>query len=442
MRKDRKRNWQSWLQLISGLALLGLLVGLATPAQAADFRGGDTVVIAADEVIDDDLFASGNRVEVNGTVNGDLFASGSEVIVNGNVEGSLVMAGQTLTLNGRVNGSLYSGGYALTIGPEAEIGRNLYFGGFSLTTESGSTIGRSLYGGNYQTILNGEVANDVQLGAAALELNGRVGGDLLAEVGDPNQSTAPPFMPGFPGAVTPINPGFRQGAEASVGGELDVRETAQFAGRPGAAGAARDAGLFGLGLAVTRRIGEFIALLIVGGLLLRYWPSVVERSSAQVQQRPLPSAGYGCLTTLIFFIGVPVVALVIFILALIGGWITLGRLFGTILSLGGASLGLVVVAFLFVFSLVTKAIVTFLGGRLILTRLAPQMQPGGQTDFLSLALGAFIYEILRAIPLGLGWLVAAVVTLVGLGAIYLMLRREKPPPAKDELPAAKAAVSN
>lgn len=440
MRKDRKWNWRNGWQLILGLVLLGLLVGLATPAQAADFRGGDNVVIGADEVVDDDLFVSGNRVEINGTVKGDLFATGTEVIVNGIVEGSLMISGQTLNVNGRINGSLYSGGYALTLGPDAVIDRNVYFGGFSLTTESGNTIGRSLYSGNYQTILNGEVADDVQLGAGALELNGRVGGDVLAEVGDPDQSTVPAFMPDFPGAITPINPGFRQGAEASVGGEVDVRETAQFAGRPGATDSARDVELFGLSLAVTQRIGEFIALLIVGGLLIRYWPSIVQRSSIQAQERPLPSAGYGCLTTLIFFVGVPIVAGVIFILALVGGWITFGRLFGTILSLGGASLWLVVVAFFFVFSLVTKAIVAFLGGRLILTRLAPQMQPGGQTDFLSLALGAFIYEILRAIPLGLGWLIAVVVTLIGLGALYLMLRGEKPPSDVVTPPTAKATA--
>ena len=62
MKLSRAASLLSALLLVSVLAL-----ALAAPALAADIRGGDTIVIAADEVIDDDLFVSGNRVEVNGT---------------------------------------------------------------------------------------------------------------------------------------------------------------------------------------------------------------------------------------------------------------------------------------------------------------------------------------------------------------------------------------
>jgi hypothetical protein len=41
----------------------------------------------------------------------------------------------------------------------------------------------------------------------------------------------------------------------------------------------------------------------------------------------------------------------------------------------------------------------------------------------ALAVGLLIYEILRAIPLGFGWLVGFVVTLVGLGALYFAMRK-------------------
>jgi hypothetical protein len=85
-----------------------------------------------------------------------------------------------------------------------------------------------------------------------------------------------------------------------------------------------------------------------------------------------------------------------------------------------------VALFIFIFSLVTKAIVAYLGGRLILNRLSAQAEPSWWTDFAFLALGALIYEIMRAIPI-VGIIVAVIVTLVGLGAIYVAFREKMRP---------------
>jgi cytoskeletal protein CcmA (bactofilin family) len=396
-----KSGWRTWSQAFLVLTLLGLMAfGLTSSAWAADFRGGETVVISADEVIDDDLFVTGQRVEVNGTVKGDLFATGRDVLINGSVEGSLFVSGQTLVVNGQVDGSLYAGGYSLTVGPEASIGRNVYFGGFSLTTESGSGIGRSLYTGGYQAIVNGEVANDVSVGSAALELTGAVGGDVRGEVA-PAEGGAPPFVPQFPGSVPAVPPGLRVSEKARIGGDVDV--VVSEPGR-GAGERPQDRGLFGIPRAIANRIGQFIAILIVGGLLLYFWPGLMQRASSEAQL------------------------------------VTFGQLLGDILGIGGATLGLAVALFIFVFSLVTKAIVAFLGGRLILTRLSAQTEPGWWTDFASLALGALIYEILRVIPI-LGIIVAVIVTLIGLGAIYVALREKmRPTTPTAPPPTAEAAA--
>jgi hypothetical protein len=65
------------------------------------------------------------------------------------------------------------------------------------------------------------------------------------------------------------------------------------------------------------------------------------------------------------------------------------------------------------------------------------MQPGWVTDFWSLALGAFIYEVLRIIPF-LGWLIGVLVTLVGLGAIYFVVREIMRPAPVVAAPATEA----
>jgi len=446
-----KNNWIQIARLAVIVPLLALVVlGTASPARAADFRSGDVVVIDAGEVIDDDLFVTAERIEMNGVVKGDLFAFGQDVVINGTVEGSLFTGAQTAQINGQVDGSLYSGGYLLTVGPEASIGRNLYLGGYSLETQSGSTVGRSLYAGAYQALLSGEVARDVRAGLAALELNGAVNGDLYVELGEGDSSSSNfirGLNPELP-EVQEVTPGIHFGPDATVKGSLWYEGRVEQALPAAAVGGevtfatptpperperqfepARTGGFANAFRNFSERAGEFIALLIVGGLLLRFWPNQVRRVSDAAQERPLPSTGWGLLVTLAFFVGVPLAAIALFALALLGGLITFGNLFSVILSVGGAALGLTVTGGLFVLGLVTKVIVGYLVGRLILSRLAPQSLTGRWGDLAALATGGFVYEVLRAVPFGFGWLVGVIVTLIGVGAIYFVVREALRRPA-------------
>jgi len=414
-----KRQWGrvALIGLVLGILMLGLTTsGLITTVQAAEFRNGEHVIVAADEVIDDDLFISGQTVEVEGTVKGDLIVAGNEVIINGQVEGSLVFGGQVLTLNGDVDGSVYAGGYSLIVGRESAIGRNLYFGGFSLQTEKGSAVGRSVYASGYQVILSGDVADNVVTGSGALEINGTVGGNVEAQVNE--QGSAPLFMPNFPGSVPMVATGYRLGEEAEIGGQENIEVT----------GVQVDVGesIAEYAWGVLRgRLGEFIALLIVGGLLLWLWPNMVQSTSTAARKKPLPSAGWGCLVTLVFPILLAVAIIALILVAILIGLITFGELNGTVVSIGAVSIAWIAVVFNFIFFTVTKVIVAFFVGRLILTRFAPQMKPLW-LNIASLALGALIYELLRVIPV-VGWIVALITILVGLGAMFIAARQRTRP---------------
>lgn len=416
------------------IALVFSLVtlGVAKPAWAADFRKGDTLTIASDEVVDDDLFLIGNRIVVNGTVKGDLVAVGSEVIINGKVGGSLVVAGYALSVNGGISGSVYGIGYSLDVKSDAKVGRNLYFGGFNLITNKGSSVGRGLYTSNYQTLHEGQLQGDMLVYGAALEINGGVGGDVKGEVGKGQPQAV---VPALPGAGKIMMPGLAVGDEAKIGGKVDVRLTEYSPPTP-----VRLDNVVAslLGRTIARRTGEFIALLIVGGLLLRFWPEVMRRVRNEAQSKPLQSAGWGCIITLLFYIAMPIAAGVIFLLAVLGGVFTFGELFNDILGIGGAALALVMAVFFFILSLVTKAIVSFLGGRLILEKLSAKRGEGFWPEFGALALGAFIYELLRSIPLGIGWLIGLIVIILGLGAIYFTVRKHFTPPPKPKRTKAAA----
>ena len=92
--------------IVKGLAALLvamlIIVFAAVPVLAADLRGGETVIIASGEVIDDDLYIAGTNIVIDGTVNGDIFGGGTTITINGNVNGSVTLGGQNVTINGDI----------------------------------------------------------------------------------------------------------------------------------------------------------------------------------------------------------------------------------------------------------------------------------------------------------------------------------------------------
>ena len=418
------------------------LFSLVPVASATELYMDEVIVIEANEVIDDDLFVTGQTVTVNGTVKGDLFASGTAVIVNGRVEGSLFIAGQMLQVNGVVDGAVYATGYALTLGSESDIERNVHFGGDSLTTAAGSQIGHNLYGGGYQLIHNGTIEHDLFATLAGLALNGTVGGNVRVDVSDSTREID--YTPTFPSGVPLIPPGFRRGDDAKVNGRLDIREYVTDSRiRQEAAPVPNGVTLVERPSTTTestpinrplrRRIGEGMALLIIGGLLLWLWPGLLSGSSRVLAERPLPSTGWGFTSIILFVVALPLVIIALVILTLAGGWLTYGRLVLPIIGLGGTAMGVAVVGFLFVLFVVSKIVVAYGVGQLLLVENGRYQLTSPWQEISQLLIGIILYELLRALPLGLGWLTTLVVTFLGTGAIILLWQAYRISPTKSEI---------
>ena len=129
---------------------------------------------------------------------------------------------------------------------------------------------------------------------------------------------------------------------------------------------------------------------------------------------------------------IPVAVVLLLLLSALLGVVTLGQMFSSVFGLGGALLSVAIALFGFVVKYVAKVIVAFVVGRLVMARLAPQTQGSAGGKAWALVAGVFVYAIVRAVPV-LGWLVSAVVTLCGLGAIFLVFRDiVRPPPASSE----------
>lgn len=430
------------LLILSLIVVFGVGFGFVGTAKAVEFDDDGTV--SADEVIDDDLFIASDTVEINGTVKGDVFAAGGLVKVNGTIEGSLAAGAQTIIIDGSVMGSVYAGASTFTLDDGAVVDRNVFYGGFNLTTETGSTIGRDLLVGAYQALLSGQVDRDVRAGVGALEINGTVGGDVYAEVGSPEDSQQPIFFGGPPGVDTIVPTGIRVSEEAQIGGKVTYKSSRnqedaiqisppggidfQFHPRPENGDSARDVGVATLvGSWMVKRLRAFITLLILGALVIWQLPSLLQKVSDSAKTKTGSSLGWGIVTLIVVYVSAFIIAGLIIAGGLFFGVITLGGLSKSIFSIGFSSLGLALAVFGLLVSYVSKLVISFTVGKLIFQRIAPTY---AEQLAWPMILGILIYVILRAIPL-LGWLIGALVTLTGIGAMWLAYRDRKLQPVEE-----------
>ena len=418
------------MKRLTYLLSVGLfMLTLVPTALAADFRGGDEVVVAADEVIEDDLYAGGATVTINGTVQGDVIASGRTVTVNGTVTGDLMAAAQSVLINGEVGDDARIAGAALTLGENARIKDDVIAAGYSLETEAGSAVGGSLSFGGGQVLLAGSVTENLNVGAGGLELSGSVGGNVTAELG---ADTAPfdsrTFIPNLP-AVPDVAPGLTLGNNARVEGDFDLTSPERPTIVPEAVGGEVTVDQQDVSVVSRTRsrawtgLQRFIALAAVGLLLLWLAPAFLRRSVEQLETRPLTSLGLGTLT----LVGVPVALtfllglfiLLVVLLALL----TLGNLGGAVGVVGGAIVLILGVLFGLTLVYLTYVIVAYYGGRFILTRSDPN---ANVSPVWALLLGALLLVIVTSVPV-IGSIAALSTMLFGLGALW-RLRRESPNP--------------
>lgn len=438
------RTRRSRIMLALGLVLL-LALTLTPQARAVEFD--DDGIVAADEVIDDDLFisgytvvidgtvegdlfASGELITINGTVNGNLVAAGAKVTVNGTVDGSLVLAGQEILVNGPVGGSIYSACSSLELGPEAEINHNAIVAAFELRTQEGSLVGRDVLLTGYQAILEGRVDRDVQVDLGAIEIRGSIGGDVTAKVSQPGEAEFPaPFWPGMP-AMIPS--GLRVAEEAEIEGRLtyvspiEQEEAIHSQPEDGVVyepsattePAAEVRIEVQLGQWFLGRLQELVTLLVLGGLAVWQLPELLGRLADRLQARPLPATGWGLLVLPAGYLGLSALAVLLFVVWVLISLVTLGGLARILMAVGASGLGLAFAIFSLLALFGSKLVVAFLGGRALLREIAPT-QAGSPA--WAMVIGVTLYVILRGIPC-LGWVLLALTVLAGLGAMWFVFR--------------------
>lgn len=374
--------------LVRLLLLTGvLLVALGTPAAAAQTRQGDVVTVAANETIDDDLYAFAGTINILGTVRGDLIATGGTVVVDGTVEGDVIAGAGATTVRGQVGGSVRAGSGTVTI--DGRVSQDVLVGSGTLNIGPAARIGRDVLAGTGTATIGGEITRNVTAGGGDLTLDGRIGG---------NTSLTATTLRLTDRAMLAGSLLYASEREANIAGGAVVRGPIERRVPERAAEADPTARAVAKALDWLR---GFVAFLLLGLLLVFFAPRFARRSADTLVLSPWLSLGIGAAVLVL----VPIVAVIVFVLGvLIGGW----------------WVGLVVLALYFVAVMVSVPVASLAVGRWITGRL------GGREWSLvvALVLGLLILLLIGAVPI-VGGVVLFCATLFGLGALMVATRRRE-----------------
>ncbi|WP_137284385.1 polymer-forming cytoskeletal protein [Halorussus salinisoli] len=326
-------------RLVLAIAVVLLVAAVPAPVAADETRTGGTVVVEEGETVDDDLSAFGGTVVVRGTVNGDLDAFGGNVFVDGRVNGDLDAVAGNVRINGTVTGDV------------SAVGGNVLLA-------QGARVGGQLEAGAGNVVVNGEVGEDARVGAETIGLGSSavVGGDFVY---DGNLDRA-------------------EGAriDGEVRRESDLGVNVGFDGRlfPDWVG----------------WVYGFLVNLVLGAIVLLVFPRFSANAAGRATESPLRSSGVG----LLLFVGIPVLAVLLFV------------------SLVGIPLGLLVV--------LLYPLLLWLGyvfGAFALGTWALGLADS-DSRWLALLVGLFVVSVVGLVPI-VGGLVQFLVLLLGLGAFAL-----------------------
>jgi cytoskeletal protein CcmA (bactofilin family) len=368
------------------LALSGVL--FIGAAHAINARSGNTVVVGKGETVDSSLYIAGSNVTIDGTIKGDVFCAGQTVEINGTVEGDVICAGQTVRVGGQVQGNVRVAAQSATI--TAPIGGSLTVAGQSVTLADGASIGRDVTAYGQSLSLRGKVGRDVVGGGQQMTLNGEVGRDVELS-GDRVTLENSARINGNLNYHSNNQADIRQGA--TVNGRTKRYELPKQANRQTNWFAA----------ALGGAVYWFLALTLIGAVLLLAVPRLMRRSVQIVRNQTWLALGIGLVVLLL----TPIVA------------------FMLLFTVIGIPLAFALILTWLVMCLLALAVAGYELGDWLTGMLGFEQW----RTALSLVLGLGVLAIISLVPV-LGWLAVLLALLWGLGSLALSLRPHLGEPAK------------
>lgn len=162
-----------------------LLAGGVTAQDAQQQMRDGTVVISADQQINDDVDIQAATVIVNGTINGDLSFFAGTVYIPGTVNGSVDGYAGNIQIDGTVHGdtSIYAGNIAL--GPQSHLYGDLIAAGGNVYLRGQVDQSATVAGGSVELDATANIGGDLRYEAERFMNHGAtIEGSIIEDVGN------------------------------------------------------------------------------------------------------------------------------------------------------------------------------------------------------------------------------------------------------------------
>jgi cytoskeletal protein CcmA (bactofilin family) len=373
----------SFICLVALLLTVAALLMSPVTAMATETGVGDDANVAKSETIQDDLLLAGGDVDIAGTVQGDVNGAASKLDISGRVTGDVNVTVGQLKVSGTIGEALRTVGGEITISGTVN-GDVLAVGGDIEVTSAGRVTGDLLaLGGN--VTLNGPVDGNIRGNMSDLTINSRVGQDVKVRVDDFTIENGARIA----GDVTyRSHNDLNQASGAVINGSIEKERLVGFLP------------MENMTFWIVSAVFRLLCALVAGLFVVMIMPKSTAFIADAVRQSPLKSlaSGFVLLVIMPVLIGILLVTVIGIPIALVGLAIFLVALYLSQVFVGTAI------------------------GRVILPDNWGNFGRG--YNLLAMVIGVIIIAALRAIPVPyVGWVVTAIVTILGLGALIVGLSR-------------------
>ena len=387
----KRRRIRSFLILIITMLITSLV---NAPKSIASINDNDldrtekNVVLPRDQVIDSDYFTAGRAVTISGSVKGDAYISGATVDIEGMIDGDLIVAGGVVNIRGTVLDDLrLAGGQVIISG---DIRGNATVAGGSITLTDSANIGGSFITAGGNVNIFGPVGENARIGAGSLTIANKIGGNVDAAAGE-IKLTSSASIAGDLEYYSSAKVNIQEGAD--IAGEVVHKVPTKISPAP----------IFGAGF-VFLLIFDILSALIVGLLILKFYPNYINTTVDIIQSKTLNCLGIGLL-------GVVITPIIVLIL---------------LFTIIGIPLGVIIIFSYLIYIYLTKIFISLFIGRRFLKLIGAKYKTGW-----ILLIGLIIFVLLTSIPF-IGGIIYLLLLFLGFGAlllyykqIYSKLRSEK-----------------
>ena len=329
---------------------------LCSSALATRFEGGQSVYIVDTVTINDDLFAGGQNVDVNGHIRGDLIISGMSGTLDGEVDGSVMAFVYHFKMSGHCRNSVRA--FARRIDVDGHIERNLMVFGEEVILGEQGWVEKDVHVGANKILIQGRIGGKLEGGGGEVYISGQIDEDVRIEA-----------------RSVVIQPTAIIGGNLTTVGEKEpkIEPGAQILGLTShSLPQKKEGGGYSFGDFLGDR-WSFLALALIGGILLALFRGFTREVTGYIQTHLLKSLGLG----FVFFVCLPIAALI------------------SVITLVGIPVGLTVLAGWLLLFYLSKVFAAIIIGEWTFRRLRRGRMPG---LFWSLLVGLVIIILVLKIP--------------------------------------------